>query len=297
MAATRKRRFSRGSSKKRFPSRRRKTTMGRILPPVDIRKPNQMGELLKRISKGGITIVLVYADWCGHCHHFMPHFDSAAKSPRRSVQVAKINEKMVGPANSALKSLNGKGNSLEVQGYPSVMLVDRNAEVITPIEAVKDTKTMRDVMEKSGSLAAEMEEMENENPINQTMNMNMNANRSKPSSSRKPLGSMPTNSINSIETASLPIIARSPQNASNSFEAIGDEEMENENPVSPSNSSGDMIETNSAKETAIKGGSLYDAIRRKGGDLAAAGVLMGLAAATIRPRKGRRSHTRRFKRF
>jgi len=156
----------------------------------------------------------------------------------------------------------------------------------------------------SASVRAAANNNENE-IINENENNNARANSNfsadvnslRASASAKPvsmnsLKPMPGNSFTSLESASLPIISSSPRNASEVIKSMSEGEGENENPVSPSNPSADLVE----KNAVVKGGSLYNAISRKGGDLAAAGVLLGLAAATIRPSKGRR-HTRRFKRF
>ena len=58
----------------------RRSTSGIIYPPLDVRSPQDLNGIFKRITKGPITIVLVYADWCGHCHTLMPHFKEASNS-------------------------------------------------------------------------------------------------------------------------------------------------------------------------------------------------------------------------
>jgi thiol-disulfide isomerase/thioredoxin len=96
--------------------------MGRLLPPVDIRKDAQLDELQKRITKGPLTLVLVYADWCGHCQRFKPMMDELEKFPNRSVQTVRIRDDMF-PKSSI--------SSAKVEGYPSLMLVKKSGEVAT----------------------------------------------------------------------------------------------------------------------------------------------------------------------
>uniref|UniRef100_A0A6C0KQZ8 Thioredoxin domain-containing protein n=1 Tax=viral metagenome TaxID=1070528 RepID=A0A6C0KQZ8_9ZZZZ len=132
----------------------RQSTSGKILPPLDVRSNNMMGELTKRIREGPITMIMVYADWCGHCHHMMPHFKEAAKSPNRSVQAVMLNETMLHNANSSINSsINRSAEPIKVDGYPSILLVDRLGNKVTEIDAVKSTPTMTRVMNESGSLA------------------------------------------------------------------------------------------------------------------------------------------------
>jgi len=101
-------------------------------------------------------MILVYADWCGHCHHMMPHWDRAANTSGRSVQAVKVNETMLGRVNSTVnQSINRKAQPIEVEGYPSILLVDNQGNKVTDIEAVKDSVVLSKAMKESGPLAEE----------------------------------------------------------------------------------------------------------------------------------------------
>lgn len=119
------------------------------MSPVDIKSPKQIGEFIKRIFKGPMTIVLVYADWCGHCHSMMPAFDKAAKTPGRNVQVVKINEKVLTPANSALTAKTG--NSMDVSGYPTVLAISKNGENVVEMPARTEAELSRAMTGATGS--------------------------------------------------------------------------------------------------------------------------------------------------
>lgn len=132
------------------------STAGKILPPLDVRTNKQLGEFKRRIKKGPLTIVLVYADWCGHCHTMMPHFDTASKSPERSIQSVKINEQMLTNVNSFVnKSVNKSAKPINVEGYPSIMLIDTKGNKVTDVPTTRDTDVMTSLMNKSGNLAKE----------------------------------------------------------------------------------------------------------------------------------------------
>lgn len=149
----------RKSSRKRIKKtvrRRRSSTAGKILHSLDVRSKQSLSEFKKRILKGPLTIVLVYADWCGHCHHLMPHWDKAVQSPNRSIQAVKVNENMLDKVNSTVNnSINRSAEPLKVEGYPSIILVDKKGNRVTDIEPVKDTKVLTQVMDQSGNLATE----------------------------------------------------------------------------------------------------------------------------------------------
>jgi thiol-disulfide isomerase/thioredoxin len=108
-----------GKTKKKTKSTSR-SVMGRLLPPVDVQTDSQIHELEKRIKEGPLTLVLVYADWCGHCQRFKPMMDDLEKCPDRSIQTARIRDDMF-PKSSL--------SSAKIEGYPTLMLVKKNGEV------------------------------------------------------------------------------------------------------------------------------------------------------------------------
>jgi thiol-disulfide isomerase/thioredoxin len=108
-----------GKTKKKSKSTSR-SVMGRLLPPVDVQTDGQLGELEKRIKEGPLTLVLVYADWCGHCQRFKPMMNDLEQCPDRSIQTARIRDDMF-PKTSL--------SSAKIEGYPTLMLVKKNGEV------------------------------------------------------------------------------------------------------------------------------------------------------------------------
>ena len=94
-----------------------RTVMGRLMPPVDVRSEDMLGELSKRITEGPLTLVLVYADWCGHCTSFKPMMEKLEQCPGRTIQTARIREDML--PKSTL-------SSAKIEGYPTLLLVNKN---------------------------------------------------------------------------------------------------------------------------------------------------------------------------
>ena len=145
MASRKSSKRGRGSRGKKYHGSRstvrghRRSTSGIIYPPLDVRSPNDLTGILKRITKGPITIVLVYADWCGHCHTLMPHFKKASNLPNRNAQVISVRDDMVEQYNNTVNSkINSKAPKLDVEGYPSVLLVGPNGTKISEIASTKD---------------------------------------------------------------------------------------------------------------------------------------------------------------
>lgn len=109
----------RGGKTKKASSASR-TTMGRLMPPVDITNDSQLNELTKRIAAGPLTLVLVYADWCGHCQRFKPTMAELEKCPGRSIQTARVRDDMFPKSSIA---------TAKIEGYPSLLLVKPNGDI------------------------------------------------------------------------------------------------------------------------------------------------------------------------
>lgn len=99
-----------------------RSVMGQLLPPVDVRDTSSLNELDKRIAIGPVTLVLVYADWCGHCQRFKPQMSQLENMSGRSVQVARVRDDVF-PKSNLSKN--------KISGYPSLMLVKQNGEAIS----------------------------------------------------------------------------------------------------------------------------------------------------------------------
>ena len=96
-----------------------RSVMGRLMPPVDIRGESQLAELEKRIKAGPLTLVLVYADWCGHCTEFKPTMGQLESCPGRTIQTARVRDDMFPKSSLA---------NTKIEGYPTLMLVKKNGE-------------------------------------------------------------------------------------------------------------------------------------------------------------------------
>ena len=133
-------------------SRRRhkvQSTVGNILPPIDVRSPKDIPGFMKRVLAGPVTIVLVYADWCGHCVEFMPKFKSMIRSPERTTQVASIESSMEKQVKDALQKNNSQVKPINVEGYPTTLIMDNKGNNLKSIPR----DSLSTVLKEGGPLA------------------------------------------------------------------------------------------------------------------------------------------------
>ena len=275
-----------GKSRQATSGKSRQATSGKIMPPIDVTSMKDLKGMWDRISKGPLTMVLVYAPWCGHCHRLMPHFDAAAKSPGRTVQVVKVNDTMLPAANTYMRQNSMAAKPLEVDGYPTVMLLKKNGAEAIPMNPVNDTARMTRMMNEAGSVAEE-------EPVTPAMNNAV---------SRQPPASRNIGTFNLAEPAEEDTNVLTNEES----EAIAAQEEANNTTVRPI-----APPTSEDKEEApimahgggrrSQGGSLLASMSAAAYQLAPAAVLLGLQTAMGRKAKSggmrrtikRRAHSRR----
>lgn len=105
---------------------KRQTKTGRLAPYIDVRDPKQVPKFESLLSMGP-TLVLVYADWCGHCQRFKKEmWNDCATSENGGMNTAAVHYDMVDK--TSMKSAN-------IEGYPTLF------EVKTPSSVPKAVPT------------------------------------------------------------------------------------------------------------------------------------------------------------
>jgi len=88
---------------------------------LDIRSTNQINTFNNLTTQAPFTLVLIYADWCPHCHDYLPIWDEFANLPGRNANMAKVHFDMQEKIPNIAKA--------KINGYPSVIKVLPNGTV------------------------------------------------------------------------------------------------------------------------------------------------------------------------
>jgi thioredoxin-like negative regulator of GroEL len=86
---------------------------------VDVRSKKDVKELEQTIKIGPITIILIYADWCGHCTRFKENVWNTLLSKSRKAKLASIHFDQL--QNTSLKDV-------QMKGYPTVLVVGNDGQ-------------------------------------------------------------------------------------------------------------------------------------------------------------------------
>lgn len=108
---------------------------------LDVRSAADVSKLVDLIKGNSITLVLIYADWCGHCKTFKEDIWSKLKTmPDRKVPLAEVNADIL--QNTPLASA-------KIDGYPSVVPIGNDMKMATlkdesgqPTNALPNTRDM-----------------------------------------------------------------------------------------------------------------------------------------------------------
>jgi thiol-disulfide isomerase/thioredoxin len=122
---------------------------------VDVRSKKDIPEFEKLISTGPITIVLVYADWCGHCTTYKKNvWNNLLNMKGRNVNLASVHHDQL---------VNTSQAEAKINGYPSVLIIGNDKKAAkfndgtNALPNANDMEAMEKMVKSPEAIAVEEE--------------------------------------------------------------------------------------------------------------------------------------------
>jgi hypothetical protein len=120
---------------------------------LNVRNEAEADNALEVMKKSPITIVLVFANWCPHCHSYMETWNKLKSGPRTAPMVEMDAAAEEPGAKEAVKEFLGSikgpdGAPMEVNAFPTVLSVRNNKGKLEaePVENSRDEGVMKSLL-------------------------------------------------------------------------------------------------------------------------------------------------------
>ncbi len=276
------------------------------MKPMTVRSHMDLPNLMKRIMIGPITLILVKADWCGHCKDLEPKYNSIMSNSQHTIQNASIKDDMVKKFNEQLTRTFPKATPISPEGYPSLILVGKNGEqkgtVPNDVTLIEKATTMlgnSKTLNESESRPVIKVNATNYVPESENESIVEELEEVVPSSDKSLLNSIKSNSLPVKSIKPVPVKSMAP------VSMMKTKMSGMVNPPSPESSTESMpdpdsiipsLESDTSRALQQKGGSLYGSLMKSAYTLAPPAVLLAVATAMFKRRKGKQTKRRQNKR-
>jgi thiol-disulfide isomerase/thioredoxin len=265
---------------------KRSTKMGKLMPYVDVRSPQDV-PMFESMIKTGPVFVLVYADWCGHCQRFKDKmWNDVANAENKAVNTAAVHYNMVDKTSM---------KNTPIEGYPTLFEVKPSSKknVTTPVP----TPQTKEELEKMVGVNTNVNEPTT--PVTTNRNTNMNVGEPTPLNNNNINETMTENNLRSER-----VMKNSRTATTNTLSPNYVPENVENLPPEPEEVEEEKIEASVSQKGGLhRGGSLMESLLKVSADAAHAVVLAGSAIeisrrmkkrkATRRHRSGKKKQTRR----
>jgi len=248
------------------------------LDNMDAKTLGDVDKLVENIKNNVVTLLLIYADWCGHCGTFKDNiWKKLAGMKGRKLPMAQINEKVLGHLKEQIPDL-------KIDGYPTVSLIGKDlkaAEIHDPVsgETSNALPNTRDMESMTKLITANPNEVMANNGLGSPEEENKSATPTAESLvARKEAG---RNAINNMNNGT-PNVSLSSSSVNNP-PSVEDDLVESQ----------EIPDENTPSGPVSVGGSLYAALLAATRQVAVPVALTAAGVAVSRSKRARKGTKRR----
>lgn len=110
---------------------------GKHLKTIDFIVSNPNVYINKKITNGQPGMLLIYADWCGHCQRFKPVFNQINSKIGASFICASISD-------VELERNPNLGKALNFRGFPTIKFFNQNGEITADYNGNRESSEILD---------------------------------------------------------------------------------------------------------------------------------------------------------
>jgi hypothetical protein len=219
-------------------SKKSKSSRKTLGKRIDVRSAADVPAFESLLGRGPMTIVLVHADWCGHCQTFKENiWNKVPNSPTNKINTASVHHDM-------LENTSLAGSKLE--GYPSLLLVGKDKKPAV-------------YKNNEGNETNAMPQPENAEELNKMVNTPVNVNENIGNANSINNNNNSNNNANSISTASNIL---SMNNSNSNTNTNSNNSVKSYKPVDmaePPNAAEDLVTSQQVNKKQM-GGGLYQSL-------------------------------------
>jgi hypothetical protein len=257
--------------------------------PTTMTNSRDVAKLEKHLGQIKAMLIAITASWCGACHQISDKLNKALNDPKNVMPGYRLDYTALPHLNKVMKT------PVEAEAYPELSITDNQGNVLfkpKSVEEADDYLKGRLPISSSPSPSVsnsmktpEEEEAEEEEIASQMASLSVPEDLPTLMKSAK-TQSQSMNSIMKMESASLPK-TQSMQSPS-MIPGIAKLPSTTMSTATPPVQSIDQISQKRTPSQIQAGGSLYASLASTAYQLAPPAVLLGIAAATLRKRRGRK---------
>jgi len=111
------------------------------------KRHNEDGFLVE-VEKPENTMIIIHAEWCGHCKNLALEIEKLKKHSKNDITIYRLEESVGNVIYVKLPKKDIEQDAIIAQGYPTIMIYDKNNKTFVNYMGSRDYKTLDSLFNK-----------------------------------------------------------------------------------------------------------------------------------------------------